>query len=266
MKYKVGDKVRIHSKEWYDKHKDECGNIKGAFFDKERAKFCGTVQTIASTAYVSSSGKIIYAVEDAYEFIGEEAIEGLAEEEQELSQNAKLVSRRFSEDVTVSEFKHAQDEIMKMLLQGAINVPEGYEFRDENGNIIEAKVITLEKKKSKYPKTYEECLNVLAFVRPEFTIEVLDEHYERLLSSFYKLLICRDAYWKLAGEEMGLGESWVPNSTEIVFSIGRISGTLIGKMLHHNGNTAFLEFPTREMRDAFYENFKDLIEECKELL
>ena len=27
-----------------------------------------------------------------------------------------------------------------------------------------------------------------------------------------------------------------------------------------------LVFPTEEMRDAFYENFKDLIEQCKELL
>ena len=27
-----------------------------------------------------------------------------------------------------------------------------------------------------------------------------------------------------------------------------------------------LSFPTEEMRDAFYENFKDLIELCKEFL
>jgi hypothetical protein len=27
-----------------------------------------------------------------------------------------------------------------------------------------------------------------------------------------------------------------------------------------------LSFPTAEMRDTFYENFKDLIEQCKELL
>jgi hypothetical protein len=27
-----------------------------------------------------------------------------------------------------------------------------------------------------------------------------------------------------------------------------------------------LAFPTEEMRDTFYENFKDLIEQCKELL
>jgi hypothetical protein len=32
------------------------------------------------------------------------------------------------------------------------------------------------------------------------------------------------------------------------------------------GACSFLTFPTAEMRDAFYENFKDLIEECKEFL
>ena len=34
---------------------------------------------------------------------------------------------------------------------------EEYEFRDENGNVINAMKIVLEKKKKKYPKTYEEC-------------------------------------------------------------------------------------------------------------
>lgn len=262
MKYKVGDKVRIHSKEWYDKHKDECGNIKGAFFDKERAKFCGTVQTIASTAYVSSSGKIIYAVEDAYEFIGEEAIEGLAEEEQELSQNAKLVSRRFSEDVNVSEFKHAQDEIMKMLLQGAINVPEGYEFRDENGNIIEAKVITLEKKKPKYPKSYEECCKVLNYCCNPSSVKTT--HREQLIRKFQFLLLARDAYWKLAGD-------WKPEFGGEPYYCIKVANYKVDAKAGFNGLTnctrnTILAFPTEETRDAFYKTFKVLIEECKELL
>ena len=246
MKYKVGDKVRIHSKEWYDKHKDECGNIKGAFFDKERAKFCGTVQTIASTAYVSGSGKIVYAMEDAYEFIGEEAIEGLAE------------------DVNISEFKYAQDEIMKMLLQGAINVPEGYEFRDENGNIIKAKVITLEKKKPKYPQNYEECCKVLNYCCNPSSVKTT--HREELIRKFQFLLLARDAYWKIAGEEMGLGKPWTPQDTN-TFSIfyDRLTGE-IEKQDGYCGANSTLEFPTPEMRDAFYETFKVLIEECKELL
>ena len=32
---------------------------------------------------------------------------------------------------------------------------------------------------------------------------------------------------------------------------------------YHN---IILTFPTEEMRDTFYENFKELIEQCKELL
>jgi hypothetical protein len=31
-------------------------------------------------------------------------------------------------------------------------------------------------------------------------------------------------------------------------------------------NNTILAFPTEEMRDEFYENFKYLIEQCKELL
>ena len=37
-----------------------------------------------------------------------------------------------------------------------VELPEGYQFVDENGNVINATKIVLEKKKE-YPKTYEEC-------------------------------------------------------------------------------------------------------------
>ena len=42
-----------------------------------------------------------------------------------------------------------------------IKLPEGYIFKDENGNIINATKIVLEKKKKEYPKTYEECCEIL---------------------------------------------------------------------------------------------------------
>ena len=40
---------------------------------------------------------------------------------------------------------------------------------------------------------------------------------------------------------------------------------LINKLFFHYEANA-ITFPTEEMRDAFHENFKDLIESCKELL
>lgn len=142
---------------------------------------------------------------------------------------------------------------------------EEYEFRDENGNIINATKIVLEKKKKEYPKTYGKCCDTL------YRNSRHDECYEACLQghpmqTFARLLICRDAYWKIAGEEMGLGKSWEPNDSDYI--TGRYC------IFVHQGNIICstpaedcpLTFPTEEMRDAFYENFKELIESCKELL
>lgn len=48
MKYKVGDKVRIKSREWYEKNKDENDEIKGnaAYFVSDMAIYCGKTATI----------------------------------------------------------------------------------------------------------------------------------------------------------------------------------------------------------------------------
>lgn len=267
MKYKIGDRVRIQSKEWYDKHKDECGNVKGAFFEKERAKLCGTIQTIANSGYVDGSGIIIYAIEDAYEFIGEEAIEGLVKEDTKKS-HVELLAELWNKADREMQDKYDKTKRMLENWEHEFPCPDGYEFKDENGNVIEAKKIVLEKKKPKYPSSYAECCRIIGALQTRhyfYTKKDAEEDYPnevrilRQLDYLRELLICRDAYWKIAGD-------WKPDCTEMVFSIGRIGGTIIGKNLYHSSNTSILEFPTREMRDAFHENFKELIEECKELL
>ena len=121
--------------------------------------------------------------------------------------------------------------------------------------------------KKEYPKTYEECVKILGFttvytpkVEPMFD-------YDDDIIALQKLKNCRDAYWKIAGDKMGLGKPWKPRWNDgyqkkwiINFHQNEINLT--------NGlNVHFvLAFPTEEMRDAFYENFKELINVCKELL
>lgn len=87
-----------------------------------------------------------------------------------------------------------------------------------------------------------------------------------LLEKFQKLLLCRDMYWKIAGEEMGLKGPWEPNWNEL--NVKYIIVSFENKISKHFSLTQnyILAFPTEEMRDAFYENFKDLIEVCKKLL
>ena len=47
MKYKVGDKVRIKSKDWYEKNKDEGGYIKLSqrYFNEDMCMYCGKIET-----------------------------------------------------------------------------------------------------------------------------------------------------------------------------------------------------------------------------
>ena len=147
-------------------------------------------------------------------------------------------------------------------------LPDGYHFTDENGNTIDAKKIQLVKNSPTYPKTYAECCGVIGYggIIGFTGLAVEEEDFYR---NFIALKRCRDAYWKIAGEELGLDKPW-----DINYGCGEW-GYWIGYDV--NANKIYcqdsrillnhlLVFPTEEMRDVFYDNFKDLIEDCKVLL
>ena len=119
------------------------------------------------------------------------------------------------------------------------------------------------KKKPQYPKTYDECCKILGIEDRENGY--CGYEYE-LLGEFQKLYICRNAYWKIAGEQMGLGKPWKPdwNNVSDKHCIYFVSGEIW--LTECQTRQCTLAFPTAEMRDAFYENFKELIDKCKELL
>ena len=115
------------------------------------------------------------------------------------------------------------------------------------------------KKKSKYPKTYEECCEIVGCLADY----VWGGYKQDLFQTFHMLYICRDAYWKIAGEEMGLGKPWSPIDSGVCYGIS----SWAGEILHDTTvKWCILSFPTKEMKDIFYENFKKEIEICKELL
>ena len=133
-----------------------------------------------------------------------------------------------------------------------------YEIKEEEGKTY------IVRKKPQYPKTYAECASILC---DRASLRNNIGYKGNLLVSLQKLLICRGAYWKIAGERMGLGKPWEPDwstENEIKYVI-EVYHNNVRKNSQGYSNT-LLAFPTEEMRDAFYENFKDLIEVCKELL
>lgn len=134
----------------------------------------------------------------------------------------------------------------------------------------------VERIKPQYPKTYEDCCKVLGlnseitdseliFYHPfhrgdyngNYTVIRLPEM--EMFEKFIQLYLCKNAYWKIAGD-------WKPE-----FRFGKKKYCIMTKDNKVISATVeetnrILTFPTEEMRDAFLENFKELIEECKELL
>ncbi len=137
------------------------------------------------------------------------------------------------------------------------------------------------KKKPKYPTTYKECCITLG-IDPDNYItirnsycddgeETITDYEDTLKDNFdnlWELIICRDAYRKIYSEQMGLDKSWEPNYISLVnneyFTIHTFNNEITKSGTSHRN--AILSFPTEELRDIFFENFKDLIEHCKKLL
>lgn len=121
--------------------------------------------------------------------------------------------------------------------------------------------------KPQYPKTYVECCEIL-YPNENFQLIALPfkGHHGKKLFALQKLLVCRDTYWKIAGEQMGLSKPWEPNweSLDKKYNIYNYRGVISPNFTVID--RCILVFPTAEMRDAFYENFKKLIEACKDFL
>lgn len=145
-----------------------------------------------------------------------------------------------------------------VIRDGKILPPNGYligKITDvDNGMLVE-----FVKKQPKYPKTYEESCEVISINRHDVEIDI-PQPYQQNIAHFFRLLICRDAYWKIA-------DNWKPywnNDTQFKFIITCRRDNIIKDT--YTAKNCILAFPTEEMRDIFLENFKNLIEKCKEFL
>lgn len=131
---------------------------------------------------------------------------------------------------------------------------------DTHEVILENGKVFVVRKQPQYPKTYEGCCKVL-FPHSIALGKILTSGYNcELLKKFGELLICRDAYWKIAGD-------WKPdyiNTSQKKFAVEMVEDRISFEV--YGGYNSILAFPTEEIRDTFYKNFKDLIEECKELI
>lgn len=111
-----------------------------------------------------------------------------------------------------------------------------------------------------FPMTYKDCCELISAYFN--SIVQVGDRYSEQLNTLRKLLICRDAWWKV-------DDNWKPDWSKfdekytIVSNDNKIN--VDGQYIDYNTNH-ILAFRTKEIRDKFFETFRDFIEDCKELI
>lgn len=157
------------------------------------------------------------------------------------------------EDVQIEYVKESKDKTR-------IIIPEDYKLKIDGDNAYLVKKLT-------YPNNFDECCATLGYdIGREISFDTQTCKTDTLFENFYKLYICRNAYWKVYGDIHNLDKPWEPDWTQQTTKyciwncknkVDRFESTFANFML---------TFPTSELRDTFLENFRDLIESCKELI
>ena len=128
-------------------------------------------------------------------------------------------------------------------------IPKGYKLRQR---IFDKFVF---ERMNDRPTDIKEALEIL-----DLSMLMEGNYRKGQLNTLQQLLIFRDAWWKMA-------DDWKPDWTNFKvnkFCIG-VDRNITSNCNKVTGNK-ILAFPTAEIRDAFYDAFKELINEVKELL
>ncbi|MGL5913091.1 MAG: hypothetical protein ACRCZB_02915 [Bacteroidales bacterium] len=155
-------------------------------------------------------------------------------------------------------------------MKAELKIPEGFEFDCVENGVIKLKAI-----KKEFPKTWEECIevgktyyyiNTISAIKDE---KITEDRYlpvNRNLMTSYKTAEAMRAFIMLITARDAYRNGWVPDwsNDERKYCISsRMNKIEIGNYTYYSEP---ISFQSREVRDAFFENFKDLLEEAKELL
>lgn len=244
MKYKVGDKVKIRSLDWYNANKTEGGEVylENIVFLQLMSKYCGKVATIT---HDFRYGYYLDIDIGYYHWTDE----------------------MFEENINDMETKE-------------IIIPQGWEIDKVEDN----KVIIKESKKE-LPKTWEECIakikdleyisNNGGIYKLDFNADIVTNQMQlngdmvtnqindipvglgKPMLALMQLLVCREVY------RQGWKPNWFDSKTK-KWVIENINDNITS--MAYMQTSKVLSFQSAEIRDQFLENFRDLIEEAKELI
>ena len=150
-----------------------------------------------------------------------------------------------------------------------IIIPQGWEIDEVRGN----KIILMESKKE-LPKTWEGCIAKIKDLEcigsngdideVDFNLGIIYDHVNDIpkglgkpMLALCQLLVCREVY------RQGWKPNWYDSKTK-KWVIEYVNYNIAS--MTYMQTSRVLSFQSAEIRDEFLENFRDLIEEAKELI
>lgn len=231
MKYKVGDKVKIRSLDWYKANNKKKGNI--PFYRNS---------TYTMSYYCGKIAKIINVKDKSYSINLDNGLYSWPDE-------------MFEENINDMETKE-------------IIIPQGWEIDEVRGNKI---ILMESKKElpKTWEECYKllgigEFINDFCYICGYTCNEagakeknILPTGLGKPMLALCQLLVCREVY------RQGWKPDWT-NANENKYCIANELNKI--KDVHAIFIPKVLSFQSEEIRDLFLKNFKSLIEEAKELI
>lgn len=247
--YKVGDKVFARG---------SAGEITDMKWQSDSFFTTKEEGEVVYTVMLDTEEEITFSVEDLRPYKEETFGECIEKTINECLFGSDEETMKERENSVVVNIEHKQLKVNSLRFDKTqLVLNDEYELKQERDAYY------IVRKKLQYPKTYKESCDILGI---DTMYNDARGYKDFLIVQFQELIISRDAYWKIIGKQMGLDEPWKPDWTDSNF---KYCLKKMGDNIEKSSEmtiSCILAFPTEEIRNIFYNNFKNTIEQCKELL
>lgn len=173
------------------------------------------------------------------------------DELRKITDNSLIVNNKESETILSSNNDNKTISIKDIRYQKMeVLVDDKLELIIEDGKPF------LIKKPLPYPNEFKHCAKILGIFDND---DIMEYEYDKF-EVFKELIICRNAFWKLANDWKPDWSMYTDKKYCIKYSQNEI------KKCEFVTESKILAFPTKEMRDTFYEYFYKIIELCKDFI
>jgi hypothetical protein len=222
------------------------------------------------------TGQSAYVTEGPFLFVNEQLIitftasdkaEWFDSSQYTIKSSADVISIKIDQpkEEPKEEPKPEEDKDLQLIPGNIYELPQGYEFRDKEGNLIDTTTIVLREKEPKLPSNLADCCKVLGMKIPETwkDTEPIFGDMSPAIVAYKQLLLFRNAYWKVIGGSKPYNPNWndiLEKKYCVVFDGDHI------RVVTETSEQRPFAFPSQNYAQFFIKCFSPIFKNAKKVL